>query len=327
MGAISSNNVASVTEMRPVIKKPNRMYLLIRKYIYHRYLFLLFIPTIVLYIIFNYIPMYGVTIAFKDYKFLKGILGSPWIGFENFKIMFSGLSFLSVFRNTVILSVLNLIFGFPAPLILALLVNEIRGNRFKKIVQTASYLPYFLSWVILAGIIIPLLSPSVGPVGYIMKAVGLKPINFIGDPNWFRFTLVATNIWKNVGWGTVVYLASIAGINPELYEAAIVDGAGRFRRIISITLPSLMPVITFLLILSMGSLISDDFDQIFNLYNPAVMQVADVISTYTYRTGLVMMQYSYSAAVGLFRNVIAITLILLSNYVLKKTSDNEYGIF
>lgn len=309
------------------IKKPNRFRLLLGKYLYHRYLFILFIPTIVLFVVFNYIPMYGVTIAFKDYKFIKGILGSPWIGFENFNLMFSGMSFLSVFRNTVILSFLNLVFGFPAPLILALLINEIRNNKFKKFVQTASYLPYFLSWVILAGIIIPLLSPSVGPVGYLMKAAGLQPISFIGDPSWFRFTLVVTGIWKNAGWGTVVYLASIAGINPELYEAAIVDGAGRFRRTISITLPSLMPVITFLLILNMGSLISDDFDQVFNLYNPAVMQVADVISTYTYRTGLVMMQYSYSAAVGLFRNVIAITLILLSNFILKKVSDNEYGIF
>lgn len=327
MGAIFSNNVASATDISPVIKKPNKVHLLISKYVYHKYLFILLIPTIVLFIIFNYIPMYGITIAFKDYKFAKGVLGSPWTGFNNFITMFSGMSFMSVFKNTIILSFLNLIFGFPAPLILALLINELRGTKFKKFVQTASYLPYFLSWVILAGIIIPLLSPSIGPVGLAMQALGLKPISFVGDPHWFRFTLVVTGIWKNAGWGTVVYLASIAGINSELYEAAIVDGAGRFRRAISITLPSLMPVITFFLILSIGYLISDDFDQIFNLYNPAVMQVADVISTYTYRTGLVLMEYSYGAAVGLFRNVISIALILLSNLILKKVSDNEYGIF
>jgi len=326
MNKITSANPG--TEIAGVgTKKPSRLLCLVKKYIYHRYLFMLLMPTIILFIIFNYIPMYGVTIAFKDYKFLKGITGSPWVGFDHFKLMFSGMSFLSVFRNTIVLSVLNLVFGFPAPIIMALLINELRGKKFKKFVQTASYLPYFLSWVILAGIIIPLLSPSIGPVGYIMKAVGMKPINFVGDPHWFRFTLVVTGMWKNAGWNTVVYLASIAGINPELYEAAIVDGAGRFRRAISITLPSLMPVITFFLILSMGCLISDDFDQIFNLYNAAVMQIADVISTYTYRTGIVLMEYSYGAAVGLFRNVIAIALILISNFILRKTSDNEYGIF
>lgn len=298
-----------------------------KRYLYHRYLFLLLLPTIVLFVIFNYIPMYGVTIAFKDYKFLKGILGSPWSGFDNFKTMFSGMSFLSVFKNTVILSFLNLIFGFPAPIVMALLINELKANKFKKFVQTASYLPYFLSWVILAGILIPFLSPSIGPIGIAMQAFGMKPVDFVGNPKWFRFTLVVTSIWKNVGWGSIIYLASIAGIDAEMYEAAIVDGAGRFRRMFSITLPSLVPVITFLLILSIGSLISDDFDQIFNLYNPAVLQVGDVISTYTYRAGLVNMQYSYGAAVGLFRNVISIMLILLSNFVLKKTSDNEYGIF
>jgi len=321
------DNISTIANKVPAIKKPKKSMLLLKKYFYHRYLFILLIPTIVLFVIFSYAPMYGVTIAFKDYKFLKGIMGSPWVGLEHFRAMFTGINFLSVFRNTIIISFLMLIFGFPAPLIMALLINEIRHNKLKKFVQTASYLPYFLSWVVLAGIIIPLLSPSIGPVGIVMKATGLEPINFMGEPQWFRFVLVATSLWKNTGWGTIVYLASIAGIDQELYEAAIVDGAGRLRRAINITIPSLVPVITFLFILSVGNLINDDFDQIFNLYNPAVMQVADVISTYTYRTGLVMMQYSYSAAVGLFRNGISIALILLSNFFLKKISDNEYGIF
>lgn len=321
----NNNNISSDI---PYVKKPgnSHLYKIIQNYNRHKFLFILFVPTLIFFIVFHYLPMYGVIIAFKDYRFNEGIWGSPWVGLQYFKMMFEGIGFTSVFKNTIIISSLKLIFGFPAPIILALLLNELRGGKFKRTVQTISYLPHFLSWVILAGILKQFLSPSIGPIGHIMNFLGLRPIYFLQDSEWFRSVLVGTSLWKGVGWGTIVYLAGIASINFELYEAAIVDGAGRFRRAVHITLPSLVPIVTFMFILSVGSLISDDFDQILNLLNPAVEQVGDVISTYTYRIGLVMMEYSYSAAVGLFRNIIAIILILATNFIIKKMSDNEYSI-
>jgi len=269
--------------------------------------------------------MYGIVLAFKDYRFRLGILKSPWVGLENFYTMFRGIDFPKVFRNTVIISFYKLIAGFPAPIILALLLNEVRNKTYKKTIQTISYLPHFLSWVILAGVFIQLLSPSQGPVNYVIKLLGFEPIYFLGDPKWFRFTLVVTSIWKGVGWGSIIYLASISSINPELYEAAYIDGANRFQQVLKITLPSLAPVITIMFILNTGSLINDDFDQIFNLYNVAVYDVADVISTYTYRVGLVQMQYSFSTAVGLFKNIISFILILITNYI--TSLFGEYGIW
>lgn len=272
--------------------------------------------------------MYGVLIAFKDYKFRDGILGSKWVGLKHFKEMFRGQSFTTVFKNTIVLSTLKLLVGFPAPIILALLLNELRSQKFKKMVQTISYLPHFLSWVILSGIIIQLLSPSIGPIAHIRKSLGLEPIFYMADTRWIRHILIISSLWKNVGWGTIVYLAGISNVDPELYEAATVDGAGRFKKAIHITLPALVPIITFIFIMSVGSIIQDDFDQIMNLANnPAVQQVTEVISTYTYKMGLVKMQYSYSTAVGLFKNIIAIALVLTTNMITKKISDSEYGIF
>jgi putative aldouronate transport system permease protein len=218
-----------------------------------------------------------------------------------------------------------MIFGFPAPIILAILLNEIPMARFKKVVQTISYLPHFVSWVILGGLFIQFLSPSTGPVNIVLQNIGLKPIDFLADKTWFRPILVITSIWKGAGWGSIIYLASLAGIDPQLYEAAEIDGAGRFRKMISITLPSLVPVITIMLIFSAGNLVKDDFDQIFNMYNASVYSVADVLSTYTYRVGLVDMRYSFSTAVGLFTNIISFVLIVTTNAVAKRV--NEYGLW
>jgi putative aldouronate transport system permease protein len=297
----------------------------LRQYWKHRYLVSLFIPAVLFYAVFCYAPLYGIQIAFKNFIFRQGITKSPWVGLENFKILFSMGSFKEVFRNTIIISSLKLIFGFPAPIILALLLNEIRAARFKKFVQTISYLPHFVSWVILGGLFVQFLSPSTGPVNIVLQSLGLKPVYFLADKFWFRPTLVITSIWKGVGWGTIIYLASISGIDPELYEAAEIDGAGRFRKMINITVPSLIPVITIMLIFSAGGIVKDDFDQIFNLYNPAVYSVGDVLSTYTYRVGLVDMRYSFSTAVGLFTNVISFVLIFLTNMVTKKI--NDYGLW
>ncbi len=298
-----------------------------RKTPYWRYreLYLMLIPVIAYYVVFHYVPMYGAQIAFKDYKFNLGIIRSPWVGFEHFQYLFSLRSFKEIFRNTILISTYKLIFGFPAPIILAILLNELRIIPYKKAVQTVSYLPHFLSWVILAAIFTQLLSPSTGALNILLTKLGFEPIFFLGDKSWFRSVLVFTSVWKGVGWGSIIYLASIAGINPEIYEAAIVDGAGRMRRIWHVTLPGLTPVITILLIFAIGRLTLDDFDQIFNLYNPSVYSVGDVISTYTYRKGLVELQYSFSAAVGLFQNAISLVLIVIVNWVTKRF--NEYGIW
>jgi putative aldouronate transport system permease protein len=295
------------------------------RYWKHRYLVILFLPGLIYYAVFCYAPMYGVQIAFKNFIFRLGIMKSPWVGFENFKLLFSMGSFREVFRNTLIISSLKLVSGFPAPIIFALLLNEMRAVRFKKAVQTISYLPHFVSWVILGGLFIQFLSPSTGPVNILLKSLGLKPVYFLADKNWFRPVLVATSIWKGVGWGSIIYLASLAGVDPQLYEAAEIDGAGRFRKMVNISLPSLAPVITIMFIFSVGGIVKDDFDQIFNLYNAAVYSVGDVLGTYTYRVGLIDMRYSFSTAVGLFTNIISFALILAANWIAKRL--NEYGLW
>lgn len=291
----------------------------------YKYLTLLFIPAVLYYVIFQYVPLYGIQIAFKDYIFTKGVWGSKWVGLEYFKELMTLGSFWEVFRNTIIISGYKFIVGFPAPIIFALLLNEIRLVRFKKFVQTVSYLPHFLSWVILGGLFIQFLSPSSGPINIFLQSLGIKPIYFMADPKWFRSVLVTTSVWKGIGWGSIIYLAALSGINPELYEAATIDGANRFQKIIYITLPELTPVITIMLIFALGGIINDDFDQVFNMYNDAVLSTGDVISTYAYRVGLVKMQYSFSTAVGLFKNIIAFTLVMITNTIAKRI--NEYGIW
>ncbi|SDE55933.1 putative aldouronate transport system permease protein [Paenibacillus sp. UNCCL117] len=291
----------------------------------HKYLALMFAPAVLYYVIFHYVPIYGVLIAFKDYKFSAGIWGSEWVGLMHFRDLFTLGSFWEVFRNTIIISTYKLIFGFPAPIALALLLNEVRLVFFKRAVQTITYMPHFLSWVIIAGLFVQFLSPSIGPINVVLISLGLKPIYFLADPAWFRSVLVITDIWKDVGWGTIVYLAALTSISPELYEASKVDGANRFQNTIYITLPSLTPVITIMFIFAVGRLVNDDFDQVFNMYNSAVYSVGDVLSTYTYRKGLVGMEYSFATAVGLFKNIVAFTLVVLTNAIAKRI--NDYGLW
>lgn len=287
------------------------------------YVFLL--PAIACFFVFYYIPMYGTILAFKDFNLVKGIMGSPWVGLANFKQLFNGATFLQVLQNSVIINAYKLIFGFPAPIILAILLSEIKNTKFKKVTQTVSYFPYFLSWVVLYGIFMDFLSPSVGPINIILSSLGIKPIFFLADPHWFRFTLVTTSIWKNAGYGSIIYMAAIVGINHELFEAAIVDGASRVKRIIHITIPSILPMITIMLVLNIGNLIKDDFDQIWNFLNPAVYDKGDVIATYVYRSGILDFNISYATAAGLFQNVIALILVLSANYITKRI--NEYGLW
>ncbi|TDF98053.1 ABC transporter permease [Paenibacillus piri] len=297
-----------------------------KEYKRHRSLFLLLLPGLLWYVIFHYGPLYGIQLAFKEYKIFNGIMGSPWVGLMHFERMFSiSDSFFQIMKNTLIISFYHIVFGFPAPIILALIFNELRWNLFKKITQSISYLPHFLSWVVLAGLLTTFLSPNTGVINYIIELLGFDPVFFLGDPGYFRFTLVMSGIWKEVGWGTIIYLAALAGIDPHLYEAAVVDGASRWKQIWHITIPSIMPVIAILFILRIGNLMDAGFDQVLNLYNPAVYGVADILDTYVYRVGINQMQYSFTTAVGLFKNVVGFIMILTANYCVKKAG--EEGLF
>ena len=291
---------------------------------YRKYgtLTLMFLPVVIYFFIFKYIPMGGIVIAFKDFIVTKGIFGSEWVGLENFEKAFRLATFRRSITNTLTISGLKLLFGFPAPIILALMLNEVTHLRFKKTVQTISYLPHFLSWVVLAGMFQQLLSPNNGPVNAVLRDVfGVKEsIYFLGSNDYFRGTLVATDLWKNVGWSSILYLATIAGIDPTLYEAATVDGATRWQCTRYITLPSLVSTIVIMLILSVGSIMDAGFDQVFNLYNSAVYKTGDIIDTYVYRYGLGEMKYSFATAVGLFKNVIAFVLVLGTNLVARRIS-------
>lgn len=312
---------------QPIAKRKRQLPIIgsFKGYWKHKYLTFLLLPGIIWYVLFKYVPIYGLTLAFKDFNFRLGILDSPWVGLEHFYYLFSLPGFKAAFRNSLIINFYQLLLGFPAPIIFALLLNEINHLRFKKVVQTISYLPHFLSWVILGGMFIQFLSPSTGPINQIIKLLGGNPIYFLGDPRYFRGTLVATNIWKSVGWGSIVYLAALTNVDTQLYEAARLDGANRLQEIWYITLPSISGIITVMLIFQAGKLLNDNFDQVFNLYNAAVYEVGDVLGTYTYRMGLKDMQYSLSTAVSLVTNVVSFALVMLTNAVSKRI--NEYGIW
>ena len=314
-----------MTTKPQVINQPSKLKTLAKQYWKYRGLMMIMIPSVIMLIIFKYVPMYGVTIAFKDFKLRKGILGSPWVGFDVFEKVFAMPVFWTAFKNTAILGVMNLLVGFPLPILLALLLNEIRNERYKKVLQTVSYLPHFVSWITLSGLFIQLLSPSTGPVAAIWRLFGAEPYYFMGEVDTFRWVLVVTNAWKGVGWGSVVYLAALSGVDQEMYEAALIDGATRFQRVWYITLPSIMPTVTIMLIMRAGSVLSDNFDQIYNMSNAAMYKVANVLGVYTYELGLKNMKYAESTAVSLFLNVINFALVILTNTVSKRV--NDYGIW
>ena len=298
---------------------------LARELFRHRYLLLLMLPGIAYFVVFRYVPIYGVILAFKEYDVYEGILFSPWAGLKHFRRLFEQHDVARVFWNTVEISVLRIVFGFPMPIILALLLNEIFNTKFKRTVQTISYLPHFLSWVVVAGLITELLSPSRGIYGYLMRLIGADTTVLLTSQTWFIPILIISAIWKEVGWGTIIYLATMSSINPELYEAAVVDGASRWRRAISITLPGILPVTAILLILSMSQILNAGFDQIFNLYNTLVYEIADIIDTYIYRVGLQSFEFEFATAVGLTKNVIALVLVLTVDRVVRRFTG--YGLW
>lgn len=294
----------------------------------HRFYYYLIIPGMLYFLIFDYIPMFGVIIAFKDispFEGVEAILTGQWVGFKHFIRFWNSYYFWNVMRNTLLISSYKLFFGFPASIILALMLNELRHAVFKRIVQTISYLPHFISTVVAAGLVMMILSTDKGLVNAIVVAFGGEPVHFLGDPDYFRTILVASHVWQTIGWGSILYLAAMSGIDPGLYEAARMDGASRFRQMWHITLPGITHVIVIMLIFSIGGLLNAGFEKVLLLYSPAVYEVADIIDTYVYREGLISLDYSFATAVGLFKNLLAMILILGANYIAKKM--NQTGIW
>jgi putative aldouronate transport system permease protein len=283
-----------------------------------RIYYLLLLPAILYYIIFAYIPMYGVVLAFKSFKFNMGIVGSPWVGFDNFRTLMTYSDFWVAFRNTIIISFGRLVFQFPVAIILALLLNEVLKSTMKRIFQTVFTFPHFISWVVLSGVLINLLGDS-GIVNQMLVELGLPKIALLIDASAFRWLLFITDNWKEAGWGAIIYLAAISGINPEMYEAAYVDGANRWQQLRSITLPSIYSTISIMLILAVGGTMNGGFDQIFNLYSASVYNVAEIIDTLVYRLGFqVGTNYGLVTAIGLFKSVVGLIMLAGANYAVKK---------
>jgi len=286
---------------------------------------LMVIPGVVIVFIFAYIPMYGVLTAFKEYNLIQGFWNSPWVGFKHFEAFFNAPDFARVIRNTLVIALLKFFIGFPAPIILALMLNEVRHYFFKRVIQTVSYLPNFLSWVIVSGFVISMLSTDNGSVNIALQNLNLidEPINFLSIPEYFWGILVATNVWKEIGFGSIVYLAAIAGVDPSLYEAAEMDGASKFQQMYLITIPTIMPVIVIFIILAIGNLLNAGFEDILLLgANPILREVSDVIDTYVYRTGIQQLRYSYATAVGLFKSVVNVMLLVFANYMARRSGTS-----
>ena len=295
-----------------------------REIVKKRWLFLLLIPGILFFAIFKYIPIFGLKIAFQDYNQYDPSK-STWVGFQQFVDLFSKQSFVPVLRNTIVISLLKLILGFPIPVILALMMNEMRSLKFKKVSQTLLYLPHFISWVILSGIIMTLLDPDNGMITNFLQMITGQRIMVLTDSRYFVPMLIITDIYKGLGWGTIIYFAAISGIDPVLYEAASIDGAGKWKQALNITLPAIIPTIIIQFILSCGNILNAGFDQIFMLYTSHVYDVADIIDTYVYRMGIINNDYSFSTAAGMFKSVVAFVLIVIVNTIAKKT--NNEGLF
>lgn len=285
---------------------------------------LMVIPALIFIFIFSYVPMYGIVIAFKDYDIFQGLNASPWVGLDNFKEFLHAEEFRTVMRNTLAISFLKLVIGFPAPILLALMLNEVRIPIFKRLVQTISYLPHFLSWVIVSGFVLTMLSSDYGSLNIALEKLRLidEPVNWLTIPNYFWGILIATGLWKGIGFGSIVYLAAISGVNPDLYEAADIDGAGRLRKIFSITLPCILPVVSIFLILAIGDLLSAGFEDILLLQNDIVRDVSDVLDTYVYRIGIKNSLFSYAAAVGLFKAIISVILLTFANALARRSGNS-----
>ncbi|MGG4340735.1 ABC transporter permease [Paenibacillus lautus] len=287
------------------------------------------IPAIIMIIIFSYFPMWGVLTAFQDYSPAKGFLGSEWVGFKHFRMFFNAPEFWQIMRNTIVISLLKLFIAFPAPIILALMLNEVKNAFFKRFVQTVSYLPHFISWVIVSGFVISLLSVDNGSVNILLQKLNLidEPVHWLSIPEYFWGILISSGIWKDIGFGAIVYLAAIAGVDPSMYEAASIDGAGRMRKLVSITLPSIAPVIIIFLILQVGQILNAGFEEILLLTNQGqnvvLRPVSETIDTYVYRVGIENYRFSYATAAGLFKSAISVGLLVIANWIARKLGDSS----
>ena len=288
----------------------------------NRYVYLMLAPVVGYYLLFHYGPMYGVQIAFRDYSIAKGIWRSPWTGLENLKAFLQGFYFWRLVRNTLLINLLDLALGFPAPIILALLLNEIRSSGFKRAVQTVTYMPHFVSLVVVVGMLVDFMARD-GLINNVLGLLGVPVTAYLQQPEWFRIIYVGSGIWQHVGWGSIVYLAALSNIDPTLYEAAMVDGAGRFRQLWHITLPGIAPTIIILLILRMGTMMTVGYEKIILMYNSMTYETADVISTYVYRKGILETDFGYSAAVGLFNSVINFGLLIIANNISRRLNETS----
>ena len=284
-----------------------------------KYLYIMMLLPIIYYILFHYLPLYGVLIAFKDYKIAKGVWGSPWVGFKWFEKFLADPYFWKLVKNTLLLNIYGLLWGFPVPILLALMLNEVTNAKFKRAIQTVSYLPHFISTVVVCGMVMNFLSLD-GIINQIIAAFGFDKIQFMVLPEWFRTIFTASGIWQTCGWTSIIYLSALTSVDQEILEAAMIDGANRFQRI---TLPSIAPTISIMLIMQIGRLMSLGYEKIILLYNGSTYETADVISTYVYRRGILSADFSYSTAVGLFQSVIGVILLVASNQISKKLSDSS----
>jgi putative aldouronate transport system permease protein len=318
---LSPAQVPSPSPVGPAVRTLRRKDSLWAYLVKNRFLYMLLIPVAAYLILFKYAPIFGEVIAFKNYRLSEGVWDSAWVGFDQFEKLFQSREFYTVLRNTLLLNLYNLVFAFPAPIVLALLLNEVRSEGYKRVLQNLLYIPHFISWVVLGSIIIALLSPSTGYVNYLLKGLGLEPIFFLADKTWWPITFIGSSVWKEAGFGTILYLAAMSSIDPTLYEAAKIDGASKLRQIWHVTLPGIRSTIAILLILQVGKMMDVGFEQVYALRNPAVTSVAEVISTFVYTRGIVNLQYSYTAALGLFQSLIALILVVTVNRVIKKMGE------
>ncbi|MFH5181902.1 ABC transporter permease [Paenibacillus sp. TAB 01] len=290
-----------------------------------KYLYLLALPGVLFFLIFKFVPMWGVVISFQNYSPFAGITGSEWIGLEHFERFFSNPDFLLLFRNTMAINLMSLILFFPLPIVLSLLLNELRSVLYQRVIQSIVYMPHFLSWVIISGLTFLLFAKGEGLVNKLFEGIGLARVDFLTNPDTFWIMLTMQSIWKECGWGTILFLAAMASIDPGVYEAAKIDGAGRLRQMWNITLPAIRNVIITLLILRLGHMLDVGFEQVFLMYNGAVSQVAEVFDTYVYRVGIQQGEFSYSTAAGLFKSIVGLALVVLANWIAKKMG--EEGVY
>jgi len=318
--ATQNNEEIIIEEQLASLKTKNELW---SKIWYFRHIYLFMMPAIIWYLVFAYYPMYGIVLAFKDFQYNLGIMGSPWVGLKFFRNFLTDSSFYEVMRNTISISVLKLVFGFPAPIVLALMINAISETHigFKKVVQTVSYLPHFVSWVVVATLLQKILSPNSGIVSDIMISMGKEPIFFMGKTEFFYPMIIISDIWKGIGWGSIIYLAAITNIDPTLYEAAVIDGAGSWNKLFKITIPCLVPTIGILLILSLSGILNAGFDQIYLLQTPATLSVSEVLDTYVLKRGINQGQFAYATAIGLFKSLISLFLIVGVNNICKKYTE------